>query len=214
MTINYSASVIGTANTGEKWSTAVIGVNASYAGLKTQLGNGSGLKGNSVATILAGTATSAAAVTEQWRTATATERLISDVVDLNGVSGVYALALSYDPATLASESSLASSGGLYLAFNDNGNWVNAGNTGVQPVLGAWNGSLTVGLWGIDTQREHRMGGGESQQRIRRGAGADDACTTFVRCSSASGCADSAAKVGVVFSRQWSVFSALALPTAD
>ncbi len=155
----------------------------NLAGLTSTLGTGAtsfGI-GQTTATILAGTLTSSSSVTMAWRSRSAGEsansgtgfpQLIGDVVNLNGISGgtanAYVLQMTYDPTQLASVSTAASGGFLYLGSRNanTGVWQNAvaGNdtTGAGAV-GDFGGSYAaftaghgtnlnnlLGSWGFDT----------------------------------------------------------------
>jgi hypothetical protein len=174
----------------------------NMAGLTSTLGTGATSFGinNTTATILAGTlGASSTGISEQWRSRASQELpqnsnaaagilpLYSDVVNLTGVTGgstsIYALQMTYDPATLggtASANFAASNGLLYLGYRSSvdGLWHNAtstklsdGNTANGPdadqgYIGSYasfvggggpgNGfslSQLLGSWGVDTAND-------------------------------------------------------------
>lgn len=112
-----------------------------------------------VATLLDGNAGAARTVSMTWRARTPAETVVppvlSDVVNLTGTgSDLFVLQISYDEADLG----LVPEGELFLGWFDAGSsaWVNAvmGNSdlgaGASPVVGPYDGNLTLSRYGIDT----------------------------------------------------------------
>jgi len=162
-----------------KTSSATVANGGNYRGLQSFTTAGGGTVGTR-ATLLAGGngAGSNQTVAMNWRQRTADETagtasspplppniygLISDVVDLTGVNGVYALQLDYNPANIVNgEAASIAAGTLYLAwFNEGtGFWQNAGNASLPPVMSSFaaytsgGGTLTNGVWGIDADSDN------------------------------------------------------------
>ena len=164
------------------------GAVTNLAGLTTTLGTGAtsfGI-GNTTATILAGT-TSASTISEQWRSRSAVEsfnsgtgfpQLISDVVNLNGVSGgsasTYVLQMTYDASQMAGGTAGVntgiSEGFLFLGSRNatTGDWQNAivgndstgsnaGTSIIQSSFASYTAAhptfslaSMLGTWGVDT----------------------------------------------------------------
>jgi hypothetical protein len=169
---------------------------SNLAGLTSTLGNSPtsfGI-GQTTAALLTGTLAASNTITETWRSRASNETptgaqaaggsaagflpLVSDVVNLNGISGgtncIYALQMTYDPNELggiAAAHAAASGGFLYLGYRGaDGKWHNAttatqpdGNTGTGAgavanfqgsfaVFTATNGvnlQYLLGSWGVD-----------------------------------------------------------------
>ena len=129
--------------------TAVVTAGQSLAGFNAVTGTSGGALGTSV-TFLAGTSTGGtASMTFRTRIGDEITSLLSDVVDLNSVTGTsaFVLQMSYNPADLGT----LPEGTLYLGWKDGLVFVNAGDTAAYgvPVIGAWGGTLDVGEWGVD-----------------------------------------------------------------
>jgi hypothetical protein len=161
--------------------TAPVAQNASYVNLEstataTTGSGGCGMVG-STATILAGTngSGSAETVSMAWRTQTQTERtspaLISDIVQLSGMAfngdqtSPFVLQMTFNPALLpggaGNEGLWAADERIYLGWLNpsDGKWENAvlGNFGSNNDnfvgVGAWNGDMTLGDWGVNTSND-------------------------------------------------------------
>ena len=124
---------------------ATVAYGTSAAPLTSQLGNGSGSIGNSVAQTVAGNAVVSSTVSMGWRsraaneigTAKASLPLFSDVVNLNGVSTnntqPFVMSMSYSPSAVVAGTSFVSDGAaanaqqLYLGYYSSSGsaWVNA-----------------------------------------------------------------------------------------
>ena len=161
--------------------TASVVQNASYANLestvKSTTGSGGQGMAGSTATILAGTASVSTTASMAWRTATTSEGLVSDVVDLSGIGVVdgqtrngsvhtdtFVLQMNYNPLTISartgmSEVAAAQAELIQLDSLDeaDGQWEPAvlGNfgSGNDDFVGAepWNGDMTLGDWGVNVQ---------------------------------------------------------------
>jgi hypothetical protein len=143
---------------------ATVANGGSYANLESQVTEVVGVGGQAMvgtmAKILAGDNASGttANVSMAWRVRQVGEStglgvpVVSDVVDLNGVVGTYVLLMDYnenDPSIAGNEADLAAAGLIYLAWlNPASGWENAGLGA--PVLGDYDGNLTVGNWGVNT----------------------------------------------------------------
>jgi hypothetical protein len=151
--------------------TAPVAANGSYANLESTVmattgSGGFGMVG-STATILAGTNSSSGTsqtVSMAWRTQTLGEGLFSDVLDLSGMalsdsSGQtvpFVMQMTYSPGLILSANELPYLGWL----NPNtdtwqnavlGNYASKNDTFVG--LGAWNGDMALGDWGVNTSND-------------------------------------------------------------
>jgi hypothetical protein len=150
----------------------------AYTGITSTVGSGTNILG-STATVLAGSNTSSetTTVTMQWRNRSEAEQpgtaqsppmpndaayLVSDVLDLQGLSGVFVLQMNYSPLVESRQDALIDgpNGNLYLAWlNSDGHWVNAANMSMtggtdglnQVSLDTATSSPAdyVGDWGVD-----------------------------------------------------------------
>ncbi|MFI5382398.1 MAG: PEP-CTERM sorting domain-containing protein, partial [Tepidisphaerales bacterium] len=137
---------------------------AGYAGLSSKSG---GAKGTT-AKLLSGNGT--APVTEAWRNATTAETtpgnaifgvgfhasaptILSDVMDINGVTGTYAMSMTYAPPP--NEAVAAAAGEIELAYFDNtGHWVPAEPNahmvgGIHDPIPTDFSSFAVGTYGVN-----------------------------------------------------------------
>jgi len=167
--INFTANVgnatVGAGNTFGAALSAEIAGNGFYTGLASQTSRDlpNNVLGTTaeIAESLASTNSSSHTVSMAWRTRTTNEiypgafALMSDVVEVSNVQGVYVLKMSYNPSDVIGNESQ-----LYLAWLNGGMWRNAidGNTGgtAQRINGEWlasiGGSLDsgdVGTYGVD-----------------------------------------------------------------
>lgn len=172
--INFTANVgnatVGTGNTFGTALSATIAGNGYYTGLASQTSRD--LPNNVLGTTaeivesLASTNGISHSVSMAWRTRTANEiypgafALLSDVVEVSNVQGVYVLKMSYNPADVVGNESQ-----LYLAWLNGGMWRHAvdGNGGgtAQRINGDWltaiDGSLDtgdLGKYGVDTANDY------------------------------------------------------------
>jgi len=143
-----------------------VGQGQSYAGLSSQVNGGK----NTVAVLLAGTASGDKLVSETWSLAPAepvfgegtgpNPEFASDILDLTGTgTDKIVLQMSYDDSiwTVPGEEQMSAAAGHIIIVSEQGGvWVptislnSDGGAGSQLVLGAWNGDTTLSHYGVDT----------------------------------------------------------------
>jgi len=141
---------------------ALIGDGAPYAGVGSTSDAGAG----TVMQIVDGANLNSADETIEATWSPAVQPVVSDIVDLTGISGdLFALQMSYDPALLIAqyggteeeaEARAIENGRLFLGWNDGGLWRHLGDTtgdnipDSPAVAGPYDNDLTLGHWGYDT----------------------------------------------------------------
>lgn len=174
---NVSGKVF-TGVAGRTLTFGLVGGGVDYAGLSTRVDAGGGLAGTQL-TLLAGSnpGSGPAALQSRWRAAGENwpeSLFLSDVVDLTGVAGVFAMQMTYLESLLqpgVTEQMLVDQGALHIVWYDTdaGAWVNAveGNSAVgsnaqSNFQGSWDAFATahsidasnlsqfLGSWGVDT----------------------------------------------------------------
>jgi hypothetical protein len=111
------------------------------------------------AILLAGTGTAGLDVMEQWRQRNQTDiqsLVASDVLDLTTQTGSsnFVLQMSFDPSKITGDlATLAGNGVIHIAWNNGGDWQNAGTHFVSDSSLGWTGDTTLGDYGVDSTHD-------------------------------------------------------------